>query len=61
MPGAVVAGKGDRAVVAADLIAQLRELWGAWVTASHGSLVSVFLRAVHIVKRSRQANKHWRY
>lgn len=54
----MVTGKGEGAIAPVNLKAQLGEHWGAWVTALNGSLVSVFLGAVHIVKRSRQATKH---
>lgn len=54
----MVTGKGEGAIVPVNLKAQLGEHWAAWVTALNGSLVSVFLGAVHVVKRSKQATKH---
>ena len=54
------AGKAEGPTLPVNLRAQRGQHRGAWVPASNGSLVSVFLRAVHVVPRSGQANEHWR-
>lgn len=55
------AGREEGAILPVNLGAQLGEPWGAWGPASNGSLVSVFLQALHVVQGSGPANKHWRY
>lgn len=51
-------GKEEGATPPVNLMAQLGEHPGTGAAALDGSLVSVFLKALHVVKRSRQANKH---